>query len=267
MAVGTLLNLIGDGVSDIKTWVLMNVDDPKEPAIKGQFEPQNTTREKRNVWAEHNTLNRSHPILQFVNKESETLSFGAVMYAVDSTYDIAADLAALEEWADPVAKLNNRPPILSFSVGDGSIFMEQCVIESISGITYGALTKLGKLREVRCTVNLRQYHPFSIEETAIYETRYHRTKGGEYYEMLAQREYGNPQLGVVIQQQHPSQAILEAGDVVRLPSIEAVRSDPVELKSIALKTAFGKKDTPQRALRLRVLERYSGSRTSHVLLG
>jgi hypothetical protein len=74
-------------------------------------------------------------------------------------------------------------------------------------------------------------------------------------------------LGDVIRKRNPSQPLVTPGSTIPLPSVEAVRNVKVEPKSLQLATAYGKKDTPQRTLRIDIFNRRNVSYTSHILRG
>lgn len=250
--------------SEIRSWVLFNVDNDGEPAIKGQFEPLQTTEDLSNKWAQHTGLGRSKPILQFVNLAPGTMSYRALLYAIDSTHDIVQDLKRLKKWREIDPSLG-RPPVLSFYVGDRSVGMDSCVIESLSGISYSEIRDDGKPRRITLDVELREFAPFDIEEELTTDTRYHRAKAGDYMELLTWREYRDALMGDAIRQDHPDLAILQVGDVVKLPAIEGVRDRVITQQSIPLKTAFGKKDTAQRTNRLEAFDRRGGDYFSEIL--
>lgn len=247
-----------------RKWYLRNEDTGDE--LEGQFAPVNLTRDVKNNWAQHTALNRSRTIVQYLNSENDKISLQAGFYAAHSfdTANVEEKLETLISWAKRSQDLL-RPPIVTFWVGDGHV-EQTSVIDSISGITYGEPTALGAIREVSFTLNLLQYQEHSIEDTELFETRYHRTRERDYYELITQREYGSAIVGDVIRKQHPNQARLQSGNIVRLPSFPAIRTEKVEPKSLALKTSIGRRDTPQRALRQAVTERLNRSYISHVIV-
>ena len=83
--------------------------------------------------------------------------------------------------------------------------------------------------------------------------------------MLCWREYRKPILGDVIRKRHPQHAQIITGDVIKLPSIEAIQATPIVPSSVALSTAFGRKDTPQRALRIEWFDRRNDKYVSHIV--
>jgi len=249
---------------NLKTWFLANVDTGQ--ILKGQFEPEGTTKNIAVNYAQHTALNRQNPILQFLNRAAETISFRARLFNRHALEFQAEDtLKLLESWTEIDPKYN-RPPTMSFWVGDGHLQQIDCVITSLDGITYGRPTFFGGLREVSLTINLLQYEPFSLESTGIFETRYHRSRVRDYYELISEREYKQPLLGDVIRKRHPTQPVLQVGDVIKMPSIEAIRSERVEPKSIPLTTAYGKKLTAQKERRLEMFDARNRTYVSHVVI-
>lgn len=251
-------------VPTIRTWFLQNTETFQ--ILKGAFEPVNVTRERQNNWVEHTALSRTNAILQFLNGQAQTISVDIRLYAetiVGNT--IERDLALMESWMLPQSSLQNRPPILSFWVGDGHVIMD-CVITAMSNIRYGPPSLFGAVREVNLTLGLKEYVEFSIDDSDLFETRYHRARTRDYYEMLTFKEYGNPLMGDIIRKRHPKLPVVNTGDTVKLPSVEALRKDIVETKSIALQTAFGKKDTPQKRLRAEMFDKRNRPYVSHVVI-
>lgn len=245
-----------------RTWFLQNTETRQ--VLRGQFEPIDATENINNNYAKNTVLNRKNPIVQFLSGQAKTITFGVRLFARDILFSsVEDDLNKLKEWSD--YGLYGHPPVLSFWVGDGHIEMASCVIESLSGIRYGRPTALGAVKDVSLTVNLLQYEPYYLVDVSAGETRYHRAKVREYYEILTYREYGNALIGDVIRKRHPSKPNLKVADIVKLPSIEVIRKDIVEPKSDILKTAYGRKDTAQRRLRLEVFDRTDITRVSHIV--
>jgi hypothetical protein len=249
----------------LRSWYIQSHDTVPEKILQGQFEPENTTENVGSKYAQNNALNRKHPIIQFINGEAETLSFQARLFARDALFSsVKDDLELLKAWTRRDEALR-RPHICSFWVGDGNIAMDSCVIQSLSGITYGKPSALGTLKDVILTINLLQYEPYSLELIEPPETRYHRAKADDYYEMLCFREYGNAMMGDIIRKRHPAKPYIKVADIVKLPSAEAIRKETTEPKSLALYSAYGRKITPQRTLRLAVFDQHQQSRYSHVM--
>lgn len=255
---------------NLRSWYLFNVDTGQ--LFQSQFEPEGLTRNVQANYAQHTALNRANPILQFLNKEAETCSFQATLFRQSvAVNNVEEDLALLQSWAEPAegGQGNSKPPVLIFSVGDGFYNLD-CVLESLSNITYGGeggrQTFDGGVRKVTFTVNLRQYQEFELDSALISETRYHRAKERDYYELIAQVEYGSAIKGDIIRKRNPDKPNMQLGDRVPFPSIEAIRRDRVEPKSMALSTAYGKKPTPQKQLRLDMFDRRNRPYVSHIIL-
>lgn len=246
-------------------WFLRNEDNGN--VLEGQFAPQGIQLGIKNNWAQHTALNRARAIVQYVNSENDTLSFQGMFFAetildvnlVDERFKLLQSFAR----RDPDL---GRPPIVTFWVGN-AFLEQQSVIDSITGVTFDPPSITGDLRKVLFTVNLIQYTEFSLGDNEIFETRYHRSREREYMELLAQREYGDPMMGDIIRKRHPEKPSLTPGAVVKLPSREALRSERVEPKSVALKDAFGRKETAQRTNRIDLFNRRNVAHYSHVVKG
>lgn len=261
--------LIGQGVAAVtklvpnfRTWFLENLDSGQ--TLQGQFSPQQTTVNVSTNWSSHTALNRGNAIMQFVNGNNDTLSFqGRFFREVVTDSSPSEKLDLLISWARIDTSVR-RPPILQFYIGDGHVQMN-AVITGITNIVYGRPDALGSLRDVSFQVDLLKFEPFSLDDEQETDTRYARAKDRDYYELLAQQEYGNPILGDYIRKLHPDQALLTDGKIVKLPSIEGVKNQRITQTSIPLRTAYGRKDTQQRANRIYFFQLRSGSKVSHVL--
>lgn len=254
---------------NLKIWHLEAISDSSH--VAGQFESPDVTENLSTTYADNWSLGRRAPISQWLHGELETITFTAKFWDTRKLVgEFPGDnaLPKLKEWVRPSSKLGH-PEILTFWVGDGSFaFFINCTIASLGGIKYDRPSFTGGLRGFEATITLREYVPYSLEEgqQSPLESRYHRAKTGDYYEALCQREYNNPQLGDIIRKRNPTKPNLQIGDVVKLPDISAIRRDKVEQKSIALQTGFGKKLTPQKALRIAMFDARARSKVSHVIL-
>lgn len=247
--------------SAAKRWYLRN-DDTGE-VLQGQFPAEGTTLDVANKWARHTALGRTRAIHQFLGAENDKLQFQGRFYQRDATQDIESKLVVLLSFARRSPTLG-RPPIVTFWVGNGHL-EKTCIVEAISGIQYHEPTLIGQLRHVQFNVQLEEHFPFNIGDAEVFETRYHRVRERDYYEMLAWREYKTPMLGDVLRKRHPTMPLLEPADIVKLPSVEAIRRERVEPKSIVFKTMFGRQDTPQKQLRIAVLNRLRRTHYSHIV--
>lgn len=248
-----------------KAWYLTNLDDGQ--TIKGQFEPEELTENLSVRYSKQTVLNRQTPIIQFLSGDVDTITFKATMFNRDAlTGNVEQDLEVLKEWRKR-EKSKGRPPILSFRVGDSMVSMAECVIESLGGVRYSSPTLLGKLRKVELSITLLKYTSYSLEGTPPSETRYHRAAYGDYYEMLCAREYGSPILGDVIRKRHPQYPNIQTGNVIKLPSVEAIRNEQVTQTSVPLAGAYSRRSTPQRTLRKQMFDRTNAKTyTSHIMV-
>jgi phage protein U len=245
-----------------RSFFIKNLDSGQE--IQGQFPAQNLKKEKGARYSKTSALNRQTPITQFISGEDDRITFQILLFNRDEIFGQAEDdLELLESWIERDSQIG-RPPICSFSVGNGFVSMGECVIEKVVE-SYMQPTFFGKLHGVQIDLTISRYKEFSLEGEEPGETRYARAKERDYYEMLTQIEYNSPELGDVIRKRHPDKANIEVADIIKLPSIEAIRTERVEQKSVSLKTAYGRKETPQRALRIYMFEQRNRTYVSHIL--
>lgn len=256
-----------------RKWKLVRKDTLE--ILSGQFHAEELGENISNAYAEQFTLNRQTGILQFLHGETNTVSFRGRFFnetISGGSFPIYGGRkdglwATLQEWAK-MDKTLKRPPVLIFFVGNGHL-QKQVVIESITGIKYDEPGGLGTFKGVTFQLNLRVYTEFDIAQTANFDTRYHHSVDGDYYELIAQREYRVPMLGVWLRQRHPTQLNLQAGQIVKLPAPggASVRTAKITQQSAIFKTAYGRKPTPQRERRLEMLRLRNKVRVSHVILG
>lgn len=240
------------------TWIILNTETKE--SVSGDFPHEGMQRSVGSNIAQITSLNRQNPILQFLNGKTQTISLKSRFRYMDITdKEPVKKLEMLEKWCalDPIVR---RPPVCIFSLGTSSGATWQVLIESIE-TEYSQTDFFGTVREVVFTMNLLRYTPFSIDNTQATDTRYAHARERDYYEMLAQQEYGNPMLGVVIRQRHPRQLIMVPGDIIKLPSVEGVRTSVPQQQSIQLKDAYSRRDTAARRLRQQWFQRRS---TPHV---
>lgn len=268
-------------------WSLSNLD--KDGELEGDFEAQNITRNISVSYADHFTLSRENPITQFTHGNVDTLSFEGRFFVDPAILSLtglpfnalsllpqevdagrfslrpAEKLAILETWASVDPDLG-RPPIVLFAVGDGEL-SQRAVIESISNIVYDRPLITGEVRGVTFTLNLRKFVAFDIETASEppSESRAHHTKEREYYELVAEREYGAPLMGDIVRKRNPDKGILQTGDVVTFPSLAAIQSIQVIPRSIPLQGLTENVESPQRTLRQLVQDRLNLVRFSTII--
>lgn len=247
-------------IPNYRVWNILNLDT--DTLLQGQFEAEDVTENAAAAWAEHISLNRQRPIQQFVHGEANTLSFTGTAFKMTLGDTSITDMVpVLRTWIKMDQDLR-RPPILHFWIGEGEVSIT-CVMTSIS-FKHMRPNFIGLQQHVTFTVNLKEFTSFSLSDAEQTDTRYHVVKEGEYFELLAQREYKNPMLGVVLRERHPGKINLRPGEIVTLPSIEGVRTKTISQKSLVFKGGFGRKLTAQKAVISETLERNSGSYESHI---
>lgn len=256
------MGLLTKAGTALKQWSLANEDTGE--TLKGQYATE-FGLEVRNNWRHHTALSRARAVSQFINCEVDRISLPVLFYALSEIDGVTLtnNIEKLIAWSKPTQALN-RPAIITFYVGNG-FFTRKCVIAGLSDVKFAEPTSTGQLRQVTLTIQLDSYAEFKIDENSSYETRYHRARERDYYEMLTWREYKDPLIGDVIRKRHPESAQIIPGDIIKLPSIEAIQSDIVEPKSTTLMTSFGRKATAQRALRIDWFNRRNTKFVSHVV--
>lgn len=253
-------------ISDaLRIWNLFNLDTGAW--IKGQFHPEDATMDISTMWSEKFGLNREHPIVQFLHGEVETFAFRSRYVATTSAENLEDELDNLKGFARYDETLG-RPPILEFWFGNGTFatFRNPCRLTGLTGINYHRPTFLGGLRHVDFSVNLREIKEFTLEGLTVGNTRFHRAKEADYYEGLAEREYGNALLGDAVRKIHPELPNIQVGDTIELPTASKLRKTKITQTSIPLQDGFGRQDSPQRTLRLHEFERHNRVKVSHVIL-
>jgi len=232
----------------------------------GQFAPQNLTKNLDPKWAHHTALSRTEEITQFLSQGADVITFQIIMHDRDAfTGSSEKDINLLQSWAKADPLYGNRPPTLTFWVGQGWEMMD-CIITGLSNIQYEEPTILGTVQGVTADITLRAYSEFSIDAKGNFDTRYHRAVTRDYYELLAWREYRAPILGDVIRKDHPDKANIQIGDAIKLPSVESVRKKSVKTTSVVLEGAYGKKLTPAKQRRIDMFEARNDDYVSHIVV-
>lgn len=256
IAAGPLAAVINAlGARKVHRWTLENLDTGEN--IEGQFGPVDPRLSPGNpTYAQHTTLNRKRPILQFVTGAPDGFTFGARWFAVFEKDDTPEKrIAALRQWKERDPRLR-RPPRVSFSVGDGQLIEGEWVISALGDVAYFDPPKHGGgIRGVDVPVTLMEYTAWELKSEPVPETRYHNTKLGEYFELIAWNEYRSALLGDIIRKRHPDKLDLATGDLVALPSLEAIRTEAVKPTSSTFKNTLLLKDSPQKQLKQEVFAR------------
>lgn len=145
--------------------------------------------------------------------------------------DLNDKLLELQSLTKPIKKLG-RPPICLFK---WSAWFIKCMVVSITNIQpmFPAATVPHPLG-YRFSVTLRRYVDYNDNlATTDYThgwTKRIKVLEGDTYEMIAKREYGDPQLGVALRRLHPKKPVLNTGDVLFIPSKDWARTQKANSK-------------------------------------
>jgi hypothetical protein len=193
--------------------------------IDGQFPPEEMSHTVGSRYETHYANGRKAPITQFVAGELEVVSFTATLYAYHVFLDVETTVKTLMKWAqmDP---LFGRPPILDFWVGNSYVSMP-CLLEPVT-VAYFENREFGRMRGAKLSIGLRRYDEYNINERQRFDTRYHFVGAFDYFDKIAQDEYGKPEWGPLLAQRHPQYgAGLAVGAVVKLPAIVSLRTSRI----------------------------------------
>jgi len=255
IAAGPLASIINAlGAKKVHRWTITNLDTGGK--VEGQFAPINPRETPGgSEFAEHISLNRDKPITQFLHGGADSFSFTAMWFAVFEADDTPEKrIRTLRSWGRRFTDLQ-RPPRVSFTVGDGTLLPGEWFLK-VGEIAYFDPPKdAGGIRGVTAAVALREYTPWALTSEPAPETRYHRAKQGDYYELIAWFEYRDTTRGDVIRKRNPEKLSLEIGDVVPLPSLAAIRTVARVPTSTTFKGVTKQKASDQKALRQLVQDR------------
>jgi len=255
---------IGSFLGSLRLWHLVNIDTGEQ--IDCDFETA-PTRNRAASYARHTALGRKKAQTQYLHGNPDTVSYDVrVMQSHFLDGEPSEKVDLLLSWIDPNERLG-RPPIVFFYVGDGDPAYGDffATIDSIADINYDSPTALGQLRGASFTLNLVEFHEWSLESRAVGDSRYHHVKDGEYMELLAAYEYSEPLLGDVVRKRHPELQVPQIGDVVKLSPLQNINEEVVVPKSIPLKGLTARKASAQKDLRETVLERLNRSKLSAIV--
>jgi len=160
------------------------------------------------------------PITHWVHGTTRTITFSAVLFTRHTgERDLVGDL--LEQILSLTRKDPNygRPPICHFKYGT---FGETVLVEK-ADTNIVSVDDSGSPREVRLSITLRKYTPFSqqrIDPTKPAKESFYliATEAERSYEALARRFYGDPLLADVIRRRHPAEPFApRVGDKIKIP--------------------------------------------------
>jgi hypothetical protein len=211
-------------------------------------------------------LNRDKPIAMYTHGTADSFAFGVFLFATEEDDDSPKEkIEVLKSWIRRDSNLA-RPPIVSFWIGDNQLAFGPAVIVSLGEIKYYDPPKHGGgIRGLATTVTLRAYPAWKLESMPAPETRYHKVRLGDYFELLAWIEYRAPMLGVELRRRNPDKLYLEVGQTVPLPSAEAIRTVRIQPTSTTFKNTQTTKPSRQKDLRAAMFELRGGSYVSGIL--
>lgn len=275
--IGTAVGVGLKFVPDIRVWTLRNLDY-EDVLVTGQFEAEGVTRDIGVSYSSVTSLNREDPIRMFVSRDAETIQFKMTLHKYFAQQGLPVEgpfgfegtlgtnpadiLETLEKWTRIDTNLR-RPPILQLSFSN--FYTETVTLDAISGLKYEGPDLAGAFRGCTAVLQFTRFTPFAITDKRETNTRFHRVVERQTYEDLARIEYRNPIYGDVIRKQNPTKQLLKTGDIIALPSIEAVSEAIIAPTSTTFKTAFRGRETPQRARRLEAMETRSRTKVSYVI--
>lgn len=207
----------GGSGPDPKLWVLADLDRPNQKDIVGQFVPQSVSKTVTGDIAQASSVNRDHPILQWIRGELEVVTFTAKLWAKDSEdMTVEQRLVALENLVRRASDLG-RPPICAFSWGALGTLNIECLVKTIGNVTYDEVREDGTLRGVTLPITLWRYEEVTLTATdsSIPETftRIRRSRKGDTYESIALNEYADATLGILLRQLNPRTPGMELADL------------------------------------------------------
>lgn len=199
-------------ISNAVVWHLLVMEDTNDSSLRsgqritGQFPLQEGRHELSAIIPEGGGFSRGNPLIQWVGGSVETFAFQARLFSEHRDDQTARDkfeeLKLLRKPHEPM----KRPPLTRFFWGDAIPGGMPCFIQSLGGVEYDDIRPDGSIRGVSLNITLKRYTPFTIERvttSALERTPTYTVRDGDTYEMIAQRVWGDPMLGVPLRQQNP----------------------------------------------------------------
>lgn len=221
--------MAGKGLVDLffkdLRWTLESEDDFF--SLSGQFTTTDLQEQVSANYSEFRSLGRSKPIQMFMNENLNEMTFTARFHArhnglfglfSDRVDDQAEDVRGLSQ----VVEKLGRPRIFTFSVGE-SISM-RCVCISSGGIAYERLRPAtGDLRGFTAQITLREYVEFDTSLSGRpAESLVQPFLGGDSYETIANRFYGDANLGEALRRRNPEIPTPKTGTFLHIPPKEII---------------------------------------------
>lgn len=216
-------------------WMLIRLDPPLlGDTIVGQFQPEEYSKPAGAKWATQAIPRRVESHIQWTGSVDRVATFDAIFWAEAWPNDVSLDISRMEGTVDEDPILG-RPPRYRFVWGGQSF---DCVVLSLGGPTIldhwadgrprGALFR-PELRELRATLDLAPTDP----SAPVPSTRYVVAGDLDTWETVAQREYGDPNMGAVARQGQ-TVAFPLSGQVFALPLMSTLRRQQLVARSVAL---------------------------------
>lgn len=195
-----------------------------------------------------------YPVLQWARGSVDEITFKSILWrhnmGVSSEVNIALYSGQVEgvtedNYADRIRELSHtymkelldklvgltrqyedlgRPPICIFT---WSIWRVRCLVEQIGNIQIIASDENHVPLGYRFTVTLKRYMNYSTEDSyaiSMYDkgrsgfTKHISFNDEDTYELIADREYGDPMLGIALRRLHSSSPFPTTGDVCKIPA-------------------------------------------------
>jgi len=205
---------------DDQLWTLYSKD--AQVFIDGQYILPSVTHDKSVRLSSISGLGRENPIVAFLSGEVEKISFQALIMSTHYWDDVEDRVRDLFKLVTPLEDTGVLPRC-SFWHGNGPVGANldgfPCLVKSIGGIEYSEPKYDGNLKRVTFNIELWRFEDTAYDLTsasgAERETKYLYARTGDYFEIIAAREYGNALLGVNLRKIH-SFPNLEPGDPVKI---------------------------------------------------
>ena len=193
---GILTRFVAD-----QLWSLSSTDN--NVFVEGQYILPTVTHDKSVKLGSLSGLGRENPIIAFLSGDVEKISFETLMFSTHYWDNIEDRVAELFSLIKPLPDTGVTPRCVFFH---GNFFME-CLVKSIGGVTYPEPKYDGNLKSAKFNIELWRFEDTAFDLTSAgseeRETKYLVAREGDYYEMIAAREYGDPMLGVNMRKIHP----------------------------------------------------------------
>lgn len=204
-----------------KTWMITDLSLGE--SIMGQFPPSNVVKDLAGDVAEAGMVNSDTTILQWVGGRTDTVTFGAYLHTDDNTdRSVEQKLKRLEDLVKR-SSFQPHPPICRFSMASFKTLSIDCLVTSLGGISYDEAMADGTPMGVTLNITLKRYQElqFKVTDPTIPQTftRMRRAIRGETYEEIAQDEYGDALLGVLLRQLNPRTVDMHVADLAALDAV------------------------------------------------